>query len=99
MSISGNDITLITGMPSICDDFGTLDLPSRLRQYQPGYYASWNVLDPGTLEDLHTQYWLEQVATFAAFDDPDRNKLVLFKLHPLPADGTSVTDQIHVEIE
>ena len=99
MSISGNDITLITGMPSICDDFGTLDLPSRLRQYQPGYYASWNVLDPGTLEDLHTQYWLEQVATFAAFDDPDRNKLVLFKLHPLPADGTNVTDQIHVEIE
>ena len=29
-------------------------------------------------------YSLEQVASFRAFDDPDRNVLVLFKLHPLP---------------
>ena len=32
-------------------------------------------------------YSLEQVATFHAFDDPDRDLLVLFKLHPL-AEGT-----------
>ena len=24
VSISGNDITLITGLPSLCDDFGTM---------------------------------------------------------------------------
>ncbi|HVJ08396.1 MAG TPA: glycosyltransferase family 39 protein [Acidisarcina sp.] len=99
LSISGNDITLITGLPSICDDFGTLDLPSRLQKYQPGYYAAWNDLDPGTLEDLHTQYWLEQVATFPAFDDSDRNQLVLFKLHPRPADNPDVADLIRVPIE
>lgn len=99
LSISGNDITLITGLPSICDDFGTLDLPSRVRKYQPGYYASWNDLDPGTLEDLHTQYWLEQVASFQAFDDPERNKLVLFKLHPHGEYETSPADQINVAVE
>ncbi len=85
LSISGNEIQLISHIPSICDDFGTLDLPSRIRKFQPGWYAAWNDLDPGTLEDLHTQYSLEQVAIFPAFDDRERNKLVLFKLHPLPA--------------
>ena len=41
-------------------------------------------LDPGTIEDIHTHFSMEQVASFHAFDDPERNVLVLFKLHPLP---------------
>jgi 4-amino-4-deoxy-L-arabinose transferase-like glycosyltransferase len=84
VSISGDDLTLITHLPSICDDFGTTDLPIKLAQYQPGWFAAWNEVDPGTLEDLHVHYSLEQVAGFPAFDDPDRNVLYLFKLHPLP---------------
>lgn len=84
LSISGDDITLATHLPAICDDFGTWDLPSRIHRYQPGWYAAWNEIDPGTLVDLQTQYSLEQVAIFHAFDDPDRNQLVLYKLHPLP---------------
>jgi hypothetical protein len=60
------------------------DLASKLAFYQPGWYATWNDLDPGTLEDLHSRFSLEQVASFRAFDDPERNLLVLFKLHPLP---------------
>jgi hypothetical protein len=83
-SISGDEITLLTHVTSLCDDFGTEDLAPKLAAYQPGWYASWNDLDPGTLEDLHTFYSLEQVASFPAFDDPDRDLLVLFKLHPLP---------------
>jgi len=84
LSVSGDNITLITHLPAICDDFGTWDLPQRIHSYRPGWYAAWNELDPGTLEDLHTQYSLEQVARFRAFDDPDRNVLILYKLHPLP---------------
>jgi Dolichyl-phosphate-mannose-protein mannosyltransferase len=84
LSISGDNITLVTHLPAICDDFGTWDLPLRIHRYQPGWYAAWNEIDPGTLLDLHTQYSLEQVAVFHAFDDPDRNQLVLYKLHPLP---------------
>ena len=62
------------------------------------------------LEDLHTHYSLEQVASFPAFDDPGRNLLVLFKLRPLPngrvrakGDGTMRVplpdDKIRIEME
>jgi 4-amino-4-deoxy-L-arabinose transferase-like glycosyltransferase len=85
LSISGDNITLDTHLPAICDDFGTWDLPYRIHRYRPGWYAAWNEIDPGTMEDLRTQYSLEQVAVFPAFDDPDRNQLILYKLHPLPA--------------
>lgn len=84
VSISGDEITMITHLPSVCDDFGTQELVSKLSTYQPGWFATWNDIDPGTLEDLHRLYALEQVASFHSFDDPDRNVLVLFKLHPIP---------------
>jgi Dolichyl-phosphate-mannose-protein mannosyltransferase len=84
LSTSSDEITLISHLPAICDDFGTQDLVSKLKVYQPGWFATWNVVDPGTLEDLHSHYSLEQVASFRALDHPDRNVLVLFKLHPLP---------------
>jgi hypothetical protein len=90
MSVSGDEISLITKVPALCDDFGTVDLPARSARYMPGWYAAWNSLDPGTLEDLHTRFSLEQAASFRAFDDPTRNVLVLFKLHPLP--GNRVRD-------
>jgi len=89
VSSSGDEITLMTHLRTMCDDFGTPtpeipDLATRLAVYKPGWYATWNDMDPGTLADLHTQYSVEQVASFPAFDDPNRNVLVLFKLHPLP---------------
>jgi 4-amino-4-deoxy-L-arabinose transferase-like glycosyltransferase len=89
VSISGDEITLVTGIPTLCDDFGTPsrsfpDLAAKLAYYQPGWYAGWNNLDKDTLEDIHIHFSLEQVASFPAFDDPKRNLLVLFKLHPLP---------------
>ena len=84
VSISGDQITLATHLPTLCDDFGMQDLSTKLYNYQPGWYAAWNDLDPGTLADIHTHFSLEQVASFHALDDPERNVLVLFKLHPLP---------------
>ena len=91
VSTSGDQITLVTHLPSICDDFGTEELVSKLGRYRPGWFATWNDIDRGTLEDLHNRYTLEQVASFRAFDDPERNVLVLFKLHPLAA-GPVVED-------
>jgi hypothetical protein len=84
LSVSGDEITLLTHLPALCDDFGTMELPDKVGKYQPGWYASWNDLDPGALADLHTHYSLEQAASFHAFDDRERNVLILFKLHPLP---------------
>ena len=89
VSISGDEVTLLTHLQSLCDDFSMRtpafpDLGTKLAVYKPGWWATWNDIDPGTLEDIHTHYSLEQVAEFRAFDDPERNVLVLFKLHPLP---------------
>jgi len=84
VSISGDDITMMTHLPTLCDDFGTMDLAPKIALYNPGWYAAWNDLDPGTLEDLHNHYSLEQAASFRAMDDEERNVLILFKLHPLP---------------
>ncbi len=83
VSISGDEITLATHLPTLCDDFGTEQLPAKLAGYQPGWYASWNDLDPNSLDALHMHYSLQEVASFSAFDDPGRNLLVLFKLHSL----------------
>ncbi len=90
VSISGDEITLMTHLPTLCDDFGTEDLPSKLAAYEPGWWATWNDIDPGTLEDLHIHHSLEQVASFHALDDPERNVLVLFKLHRLPGEAREV---------
>jgi len=84
VSISGDEITLLSQLQAMCDDFGTQHLDARLSAYQPGWYATWNDIDPGILESIHESYSMEQVATFPALDDPQRNSLVLFKLHALP---------------
>jgi 4-amino-4-deoxy-L-arabinose transferase-like glycosyltransferase len=96
LSISGDDIQLITGQPAICDDYGTWDLPYRMHVYQPGWYAVWNDVDPGSLVDIQTQYSLERVADFPAFDDPDRNDLVLYRMNPLPPGRQNYSAQYEV---
>lgn len=97
LSTSSDEITMISHLPTICDDFGTLDLVSKLKVYQPGWFATWNVVDPGTLEDLHSRYSLEQVAKFRALDHPDRNVLVLFKLHPVSNGRVRTPDEPNMQ--
>ncbi len=84
LSISGDEITLFTHLPAICDDFGSDDLPTRIDRYRPGWYAEWNELDPGTLEDIHDAgYQLQPVAHWHALDDEDRDDLILYRMVPL----------------
>ena len=99
LSTSSDEITLVSHLRTICDDFGTQDLVSKLKVYDPGWFATWNVVDPGTLEDLHNHYSLEQVASFHAYDSPDRNVLVLFKLHPLPGDQVRLPAGPNLQVE
>lgn len=85
LSISGDEIQLMTHLPAICDDYGTWDLTDRLAVYRPAWYAAWNEIDEGTQADLETQYSIREIASFPAFDDPDRDVLILYRLEPLPA--------------
>jgi hypothetical protein len=82
LSISGSDLTLMTGLPSIDDDFGTLDLDQRVKQYRPGWYVAWNELDDDKMDALTPLYHVQRVAAFPAMDDPDRNLLILYRLDP-----------------
>ena len=82
LSISGSDLTLMTGLRSIDDDFGTLELGDRVKQYRPGWYAAWNELDDDKMDALTPLYHVERVAEFPSMDDPDRNLLILYRLDP-----------------
>ncbi len=83
LSISGSDLTLMTGLPSIDDDFGTYDLDVRVKQYQPGWYAAWNDVEDDKADAMTPMYQMKRVAAFPAYDDPDRNLLILYRLDPV----------------
>lgn len=80
LSISGSDLSLMTGLPSICDDFGTLELEDRIAKYRPGWYAAWNAIEDDKMDALTPYVHVERVAEFPAMDDPDRDVLILYKL-------------------
>ena len=82
LSISGSNLSLITRLPSICDDFGTMALEDRAALYRPGWYATWNQVDDDKMDALSPLFHLERVASFMAFDDPERNLLILYRLDP-----------------
>jgi hypothetical protein len=82
LSISGSQLSLMTGLPSICDDFGTMELPVRVQAYRPGWYVTWNQVDDDKMDALAPLYHLQRVAAFPAFDDPERNLLILYRLDP-----------------
>src|SRR6266851_2806267 len=82
LSISGSNLSLMTGLPSICDDFGTMDLPVRIKAYHPGWYVTWNQVDDDKMDALTPPYHLQRVAAFPAMDDPERNLLILYRLDP-----------------
>ncbi len=91
LSVSGSDLTLMTGLPSIDDDFGTLDLDERVRQYRPGWYVAWNEIDDDKMDALQPLYQPVRVAAFPAMDDPDRNLLILYRLDPRRPDTAGGT--------
>ena len=93
LSISGSDLSLMTGLPSICDDFGTMELAARVKAYRPGWYLTWNEVDDDKMEALSPLYHLQRVAAFPAMDDPERNLLILYRLDP--ATSTTPTRPRH----
>jgi hypothetical protein len=82
LSISGSDLSLMTGIHSICDDFGTAELADRARQYNPGWDVTWNLLEDDKMDALTPAFHVQRIATFAAMDDQDRNQLILYRLDP-----------------
>lgn len=87
LSISGSDLSLMTGLPSICDDFGTMELEDRVKTYHPGWYVAWNQVDDDKMDALTSVYHLQRIAAFPAMDDPERNLMILYRLDPIQRPG------------
>ncbi len=85
LSVSGSDLSLMTGLPSINTEFGTLDLDQRVRQYRPGWYVAWNELEDEDMKAIAPFYRPVRVAAFPAMNDPDRNVMILYRLDAVPA--------------
>ena len=82
LSISGSDLTLMTGLPSICDDFGTMELEDRIAAYRPGWFVAWNYVEDDKMDALGKFYRLTRIAAIPAMDDPDRNLMIVYRLDP-----------------
>ena len=91
LSVSGSDLSLMTGLPSINTEFGTMDLDERVRQYHPGWYIAWNEFEDEDMKAIAPLYQPVRVAEFPAMDDPDRNVLLLYRLDPVAGSGIPVT--------
>ena len=83
LSVSGSDLTLMTDLPSINTEFGTLDLDQRVRAYRPGWYVAWNEVEDDDMKAIAPLYRPVRVAAFPAMNDPDRNLLILYRLEPV----------------
>jgi hypothetical protein len=79
--VSGAQISLMTGIPSINDGYSMEDMAAKLESYQPGWYIAWNSISPED-ESFLSHYRLEKVASYPVFDDDERNPLILYKMAP-----------------
>jgi hypothetical protein len=79
LGVSGSQMSLMTGIPSINDVFGTQDMAQKVMAYQPGWYLAWNGIDEKS-HMLLSRYWLEEVASYPVFDDEERNELILYRM-------------------
>jgi hypothetical protein len=74
--VSGNQISLMTGIPCINDAHGPQERPEK---DQPGWFLAWTGLSSDA-NARFSAYRLEEVAAYPVFDDPGRTPLILFKM-------------------
>lgn len=77
--VSGAQISLMTGIPSINDAFSVQEMTAKVARYQPGWYLVWNGIAEEN-HDLLAPYRLEEVARYPVFDNEDRNLLILYRM-------------------
>jgi 4-amino-4-deoxy-L-arabinose transferase-like glycosyltransferase len=82
LSDSGDDITLMTGLPAVAEAYQVHGLDALLERYKPGWYAAWPGWEDAAIKAVGERYRLDEVARYRVFDDPRRQTLVLYKLSP-----------------
>jgi hypothetical protein len=85
---SGDQLSLMTGIPSINDGYSSEDLAQKLSHDQPGWYVGWNELDQDILDSL-SAFRLDKVAAYRVFDHDERDWLTLYRMVPVKPSGGS----------
>jgi 4-amino-4-deoxy-L-arabinose transferase-like glycosyltransferase len=76
--VSGSELSLMTGIPSINDDYGPPETASNATKAEPGWYLAWTGLSSDDIARF-SAFHLEKVAAYPVFDDLDRTPLILYK--------------------
>lgn len=79
LGTSGDQISLMTGIPAINDGYGTEDLAEKLSHSEPGWFLAWKDVAQEPDPALGA-YRLDKMASYPVFDDEDRNVLTLYKM-------------------
>jgi 4-amino-4-deoxy-L-arabinose transferase-like glycosyltransferase len=79
---SGDQLSLMVGIPSINDGYSSQELAQKVLVDHPGWYVGWNQLDQDVLDSL-SSFRLDQVATFPVFDRDERDRLTLYRMVPV----------------
>ena len=87
LGTSAPQISLMTGIPSINEAFGMEDRATFVARSRPGWYLIWNQIDP-PFQPVLASYQIEEAARFPAFDNDDRNLLILYRMDPRPRSPT-----------
>jgi len=80
VSTSGADITLFTGLPSLCPVYNTHGPNAVIDRYKPGWYAGWQGWEDDLTTTMRARYRLNEKARYRIFDDPSRQVLVLYRI-------------------
>lgn len=81
LGASGPQISLMAGVPSINDGYGTEDMAEKIARDQPGWYLAWSGVSSDDAS-LLARYQLQKVASYPVFDDDERTPLILYKMTP-----------------
>ena len=76
------EVELMNSIPAVNDVFGTMTEAQKVAYYRPGWIVIWNDEGMDSLGDVTNHNNLQPMATYPVFDQPERNKLEMFKIVP-----------------
>jgi hypothetical protein len=82
MGHGDNQVGIYDGLPTVDDTFGTMTVEEKFEAYHPGWVVMWNDENFDGFEEFLAKNNLVRVAVLPAFDDPGRNRLIVYRIVP-----------------
>ena len=81
LGVSASEISLMTGLPSINDAYGTEALDKKVLHYRPGWLLVWTGVGDEDRSAL-SAFQVDRISSYPVFDDDERNMLILYRIAP-----------------